>query len=193
MFGLVYSGEQPKIYLTDREKTFYSNKYTSDKPILLIQTNGGAQTDLKYSWARDIPFNTVNRVLKAFRSEYNIVHIKREDQLGFEGTYPVSDNFRSLCVLISMSQKRLFMDSFAQHVAAGMNLPSTVCWISNKPEVFGYNLHNNLIHNPFTVKPELKNAYLGKFNISGDLLEFPFNNEDEVFDVESIIQSIKTT
>ena len=83
------------------------------------------------------------------------------------------------------------MDSFAQHVAAGMDLPSTVLWIANKPEVFGYGLNNNIMSNPFTVKPELRNAYLGKFNIGGDLLEFPYNSEDEIFNVKDIVDSIK--
>ena len=191
LFDIKYNGEQPKIYLTDREIKFYENKFTSDKPVFLLQSNGGSPSDLKYSWARDLPYSTTVKVLDAFRQDYNIVHIKREDQLSFEGTYPVTDNFRSICVLISKSTKRLFMDSFAQHVAASMDLPSTVCWIANKPEVFGYDIHSNIVSNPFTVKPELRNAYLAKFNISGDLLEFPYNNEDEMFNVDQIIDSIK--
>jgi hypothetical protein len=32
---------------------------------------------------------------------------------------------------------------------------------------------------------------LQQFNIAGDLLEFPYNNEDEIFDVDKIIESIK--
>ena len=193
MFGIAYDGEQPWIYLTDREKTFFSSKYVSDKPVLLLQTNGGAPSDLKYSWARDIPYQTVVDVINVFKNEYNIVHIRREDQIGFESTYPVTDTFRSLCVLISMSQKRLFMDSFAQHVAAGMKLPSTVCWVTNKPEVFGYGIHSNVLPNPYTATPELRNAYLGKFNIAGDLIEFPYNSENDIFNVNEIINSIQKT
>jgi hypothetical protein len=83
------------------------------------------------------------------------------------------------------------MDSFAQHVAAGLGLASTVCWIANKPEVFGYTAHDNIIHNPFTKKPELRNSFLGKFNIGGDLLEFPYNSENEIFNSQDIIDSIK--
>ena len=191
LFGLKYSNEQPKIYLTQREINFFKDKFNSDKPILLMQPNGGGDSNLKYSWARDIPFKLVNEIIEEFREKYNVVHIKREDQISYENTYPISDTFRALCVLISMSSKRLFMDSFAQHVAAGMDLPATVLWITNKPEVFGYNLNNNIISNPFTVKPELRNAYLGKFNIGGDLLEFPYNNENEIFNTQDIIDSIK--
>jgi ADP-heptose:LPS heptosyltransferase len=191
LFNVPYNEEQPKIYLTDREKKFFSTKYTSDKPILLLQTNGGALSDLKYSWARDIPIVVVQEIINAFKDEYNIVHIKREDQIGYEGTVPITDTFRSLAVLIQNSDKRLLIDSFAQHTAAAMNKPSTVCWIVNSPNVFGYSLHSNIIANPFTIKPELRNSYFSKFNITGDLIEFPYNVESEIFNTKEIIESLK--
>ena len=72
-----------------------------------------------------------------------------------------------------------------------MELPSTVCWVANSPTVFGYKIHNNIIANPFTVKPELKNSYFGKFNIAGDLIEFPYEHEDEIFNANEIIKSIE--
>jgi len=191
MLDVPYSGEQPKIYLTGREIQFFENKFMSDRPILLLQTNGGAQTEHKYSWARDIPSSVAIKVINHFKLEYNVVHIRRDDQNQFEGTFGVSDSFRALCVLINMSTKRLFIDSFAQHVAASMSLPSTVCWISNLHKVFGYTIHNNILANPFTTKPELRNSYFGKFNIAGDLLEFPYNHEDEIFNIDQIIKSIE--
>ena len=191
MYDVPYNGEQPKIYLTGREVKFFENKFTSDRPILLLQTNGGAQTEHKYSWARDIPSSVAIKVIDHFKLEYNVVHIRRDDQNQFEGTFGVSDSFRALCVLVSVSSKRLLIDSFAQHVAASMSLPSTVCWVANSPKVFGYTMHNNILANPFTTKPELRNSYFGKFNISGDLLEFPYNHEDEIFNVDQIIKSIE--
>lgn len=191
MFGVKYNGEQPKIHLTAREEKFFSTKFTSDRPLLVLQTNGGAQTEHKYSWARDIPSSVAVKVIDHFRADYNIAHIRRDDQLQFDGTFGVSDTFRALCVLISMSSKRLLIDSFAQHVAASMGLPSTVCWIANSPVVFGYKIHDNILANPWTNKPELRNSFFGKFNIAGDLLEFPYNNEDEIFDVDKIIKSLE--
>ena len=187
-----YNGEQPEVFINERERTFFQEKYKSDKPILLLQTNGGAeQQQVKYSWARDIPRHVVEAVVKEFIGEYNIVHIKREDQYGFEGTFPVTDNFKGIAVLIEMSAKRLFMDSFAQHTAAGLNKPSTVLWIANTPKVFGYEIHQNILANPFTEKGDLKNSYFGKFNIAGALEEFPYNNELEIFDIEKVIESLK--
>lgn len=182
----------PKIYITEREKTFFASKFVSETPILLIQTNGGAQgQELKYSWARDIPTSVVQAVIEEFKNTHNIVHMRREDQIGYEFTTPVSDNFRALCVLISLSEKRLLMDSFGQHAAAALNKPSTVLWIANTPVVFGYDVHDNILANPSTKKPELRHAYFQKFDIAGNLLEFPYNNESEMFNVDKVIASIK--
>lgn len=192
LFNVPYNNEQPKIYLNDREVNFFKKKFQSDKPIFLLQTNGGAFSDQKYSWARDIPSSVAVQIIDTFKDEYNIVHIRREDQIGFANTTPIMDSFRSLCVLTALSSKRLFMDSCSQHTAAAMGLSSTVCWIGTNPDVFGYEIHDNIKSNPFTNKPELKNSYLQKFNIIGDLLEFPYNNESEIFDIEKIISSLKS-
>jgi hypothetical protein len=192
LFKVPYNNEQPRIYLNDREIGFFKNKFQSDKPIFLLQTNGGALVDQKYCWARDIPSSVAVQIIDAFKDEYNIVHIRRDDQMTFANTTPVMDSFRSLCVLTALSSKRLFMDSCSQHTAAAMGMPSTVCWIGTNPDVFGYAMHDNIKANPFTVKPELKYSFLQKFNISGDLLEFPYNNESEIFDVKKIIKSLKT-
>ena len=182
----------PKLYITERERIFFSQKFYSDRPILLLQTNGGAQgQDLKYSWARDIPSNVVQSVIEEFKNQYNIVHMRREDQIGYEGTLTISDNFRALAVLIELSNKRLLMDSFGHHAAAALNKASTVLWVANTPVVFGHDIHDNIVANPLTKKPELKHSYIQKFDITGNLLEFPYNSESEIFDVDKVIASIK--
>lgn len=191
MYNLPVVSMKGELFLNKREIDFFSKRFTSDKPIFLMQTNGGVPNDMKYSWARDIPSNVIKEVINEFKDEYNIVHIKREDQLGYEFTSPVTDSFRALCVLISLSSKRLLMDSFAQHAAAAMDLSSTVLWIANSPDVFGYDVHTNIVANKETHIPELRNSYFSKYNISGDLVEFPYNNEEEIFNTETIIKSLK--
>jgi len=191
MYDLPYNNERPKIYLTQRETDFFATKYASDKPVLVLHTNGGASSELKYSWARDIPSCVVSEIIKTFKKDYNIVHIKREDQVGYQDTVPLTDNFRSLCVLLQNSTKRLLIDSFAQHTAAALIKPSTVCWIVNKPKVFGYDIHDNILCEKFTKRPELRSSYLSKFNIGGDPMEFPYHSETEIFDIDKIIESIK--
>jgi hypothetical protein len=191
MNGLKYNNEMPEVFLTKRELEFYQNKYRSDKPILLMQTNGGANADLKYSFARDLPSGVVSKIVETFASEYNIVHIRREDQIGYNNTTPITAGFREILALTLLSSKRLLIDSFLQHACAALNMSSTVCWITNSPKVLGYEMHKNILAKPFNNQPELKNSYLAKFNIGGDPVEFPYQSEDDIFDVNEIIESLK--
>lgn len=192
IFGLNYDGEKPEIFLTEREVEFNRAKFQSEKPILLMQTNGGANNQaIKYSWARDIPTSLVQSVIEHFKEKFHIVHIRREDQIGYADTTPVTDNFRSMVTLISLSQKRLFMDSFAQHTAAALNLPSVVLWIANTPVQFGYQIHNDILANPHTTSSELKNSYLSKYDISGDPVQYPYRSESEIFDVAKVIEALE--
>jgi hypothetical protein len=193
MFGITPPEDTtPELFLTDRELNFFKHRFISDKPILVLQTNGGVGgQELKYSWARDIPSCVVMEVIEEFKEKYNIVHIRREDQIGYEGTISVTDSFRSLAVLLELSDKRLLMDSFAHHAAAALKKPSTVLWIANSPVVFGHEIHDNIMALPETHKPELRNSYLSKYDIAGNPVEFPYNSESEMFDVATIIESIK--
>jgi len=192
MFNIKYDGEEPKLYLSDREKQYYGRLYATQKPMFVIQTNGGAENqELKYSWARDIPVKVAQQVVNAFKDEYDILHIRRDDQITLQHTIPVNADFRSLFGLISLSEKRLFMDSFGQHTAKALGLDSVVCWIANTPVQFGYENNVNILANKETVKPDLKSSFLQKYNIGGSLVEFPYNNEDEIFNVDEIIEALK--
>jgi hypothetical protein len=183
----------PELYITQREIDFYSERFFSDKPIFLLQTNGGAVgQESKYSWARDIPKITAESVIEEFRSTHNIVHVRREDQMALENTIPIHDTFRALVVLASLSDKRLLIDSFIQHVCASIQLPSTVCWVVNKPEVFGYPLHTNIMSKAFTSDFDLKNSFYSAFDILGKPEEFPYLHEGEIFDTDTIIISLKS-
>lgn len=192
MFGLEYDKDIPlKLSLTTRERDMYQKKYQSDKPIMLIQPNGGFNAEIKYAWSRDLPYRTVCSIVEEFRSTYNIIHIKRDDQMSYEHTFPITHGFRDVLSLMMLSEKRLFIDSFCQHAASALGLSSTTCWIGTSPKVFGYDLHDNIKANPETKKAELKGAVFNRFNIGGDPLEFPYNSEDDIFDVNAIIDSLK--
>lgn len=191
LFGLEYKGEKPRIYLNERELMYYRSKIQTDKPLIIMQTNGGAENQAsKYSWARDIPAHVIMRVIEHFAPTHNILHIRRDDQPSFPNTFQLKDEFRAIAAILPLAEARLFMDSFAQHTAKAFDVPATVLWVANKPNVFGYDIHDNIESNPFTVEPDLRNSYLGRFNIQGDPLEFPYRNEDEIFAVEPIINSI---
>ncbi len=192
MNGIPYNGELPELFLNHKEKTSFGKLFESPKPILVLQTNGGMpnQTD-KYSWPRDLPYNTAQQVVNAFLPTHNVVQIRRKDQPVLQNVYPVESGFRQLAVLIAMSDKRLFIDSFAQHTAAALGLPSVVCWVANVPSQFGYEMHTNIMANEPTLEPELRNAVLSKYNTNGPETEFPYNNEEEIFDAETLIEALR--
>ena len=191
MYDLPFVQKHGELFLTQREKDFLGKGYVSEKPIFLIHANGGANDEQKYSWARDIPSNVVNKIIDEYSKDYHVVQMRREHQIAYDGASSVLDSFRHLLVLMLLSEKRLFIDSFSQHAAAALNLPSTVLWIAHNPDVFGYEIHNNIQALPHTIKPELRGSYFSKFNMIGDPVEFPYNNELEIFDVNQIIKSFK--
>ena len=191
LYGLEYQDEFPEFYITQRELETFQKQVQVDKPILLMQTNGGGDANKKYSWARDLPVNTVLKVIEEFKNSHTIFHVRREDQIGYQGTVQLTGQLRQILAISMLSDKRLVIDSFMQHALAALKLPSVACWVVNKPRVFGYGLHTHIMAQPFTTNPELRNAYLGKFNIGGDELEFPYNNENEIFNADEIIKALK--
>jgi len=190
MNGVAYNGEMPEIDINEREFLYYNNKYTSNKEIMVIQTNGGGQCDVKYSWARDIPYSIGQSIINEFASRYTIYHIRKEEQLSFENTIPVHETYKGIATLIARSKKRLFIDSFCQHTAMALGLKSTVLWIANSPKVFGYELHDNILANQENKTPDLRHSLFTKYNIGGALIEFPYQNEKDIFNIDSIIASL---
>lgn len=191
MNGIQYNGELPTVILNEREVNYFLNKLNTDKPIMVLQTHGGANNqEVKYSWARDIPRNVILSVIEEFSSRYAICHIRREDQIAFDNTIHVSDAFKGMATLIARSEKRLFMDSFAQHTAAALGKKSTVLWVCNKPEVFGYNIHDNIKANPENARPDLRYSMFTKYNIIGVPYEFPYVSESDIFNVDAVIASL---
>ena len=191
MFGLNYNYEQPEIYLTQPEIDNFTPFYKTDKPILAMQPHGGPMGQgYHYSWTRDIPDPIVVDLINYYKDDYTIIHIKREDQKVFDDTLQALDNFRSIAILLLLSKKRLFIDSFAQHLAASLNLKSTVCWISTKPKIFGYSIHDNILANPFTKDPLIDHAIYQPFELSQTIHTIPYNDLNEVFNIEKITNSI---
>ena len=191
-WGVEYQGETPQIYLTQSEVDYFKPFYQTEKPILAIQPNGGPQNQgFNYSWTRDIPEPTVLKVIEEFESTHTIVHIKREDQKKYPNSLHALDGFRSISILLQLADKRMLIDSFAQHLATAFNLPSTVCWVTTKPEVFGYELHNNIKANKFTLPVDFPNNLYQPFALSQDISSCPYQKLEDVFNVDEIIKSLK--
>jgi len=186
MLGFQYTGENPRLFLNYPEIYENAKKFQRNKPILALQTNGGGEGN-GYSWARDIPDFLAKDLIEKLKDKYHIFHISRPDQLSFEHTEKINGNWRDIFCLIGLSQKRLLIDSFAQHAAAALGLPSVVCWIGTHPDRLGYNIHRNIL-----AKDQSK---IFTHNIDGIVLEKEFvglphqcnYNISEAFNKEEIL------
>lgn len=189
--GVKYNGEQPEIVLSKGEKDYFSPFYKMDKPIMAIQPNGGAaEQPLKYSWTRDIPEVIMNEVINHFKKDYAIVHIKREDQIIYNDTIGALDSYRSIAILLTLSQKRLLIDSSAMHIATALKLPSTVTWMGTNPKIFGYDMHTNIVANDPDMVTNLDNPYFQKYALFEDIARCPYSNLNKIYNIEDIIKSL---
>jgi hypothetical protein len=191
MYGLTYEGEKPELFISNAEKQYFQSFYKLDKPIMVIQPNGGAiNQPLKYSWTRDIPQPIMQDIINYYSKDYAILHVKREDQLIYENTFQALDSFRSIAVLLSMSTKRLLIDSSVMHIATALNLPSVVTWVGTNPKMFGSDIHTNIIANEPTKKPNLDHRHYSKYLLFQDISTIPYNDLYEVFDTQKIVDAI---
>ena len=193
LFGLDYNNETPEITFNFRQQQIAKNKWQREKPVMVIQTNGGPLQDQPhpYSWTRDIPYNVAQEIVNHFSQYYHIIQICRDKSnvlTGVEAHFEPMSNME-LFSLLAFSQKRLLIDSCLQHAAAALKLPSTVLWVGTSPKVFGYNIHNNIVAQlPETVK--LPDSYLFDYNFNGSVHECPMFDTN-IFNINEIIEIVK--
>jgi len=190
MFNVPYDGYKPELYLNPRELEIAKDKIKPDsRPIMLLQTHGGGgQQYSKKSWYRDMPIEIAQKLVNYFSKSYRILHIKNPDQPNLQGVEPLNLPLRELYAVFPLSTKRLFIDSFAAHAAAALNLQSTVCWIGNSPQVFGYEEHINILPNANIINNFNKFSYMND-DISGMIQQFPYDTVN-LFDINQIIEAV---
>jgi len=128
--------EEAKVFIKDFEK-----------PLFVVQTNGGAHQG--YAWTKDMPLTEVVEVLNGFVKDYTIVHLRASGQLQIDGIPHTEQlSIRQCIALMSLSKKRLFIDSVYQHAAVALGLESVVLWVATTPDQFGYDFNNNIISHP---------------------------------------------
>lgn len=189
MYGIKWDGEKPEMYFTNLEFDFLSQTINKSKPIFMIQPFGGAaQQGHKYSWARDLPPQIAQSIVDEMSKDYRVIQVRRDDQIGLNNCEYLSMNPRQLAMAIMLSDKRLFIDSYMQHAAASLSLPSTVVWIVNSPDVLGYKTHNNIVSN-FN-NGEIRNSMYEAHDILGDPINLA-NIPNDLFDVKKILETLK--
>lgn len=197
LYGLTYNGEKPQLVFNLRERQLANVLWTSDKPIMVLQSSGGlydSEDPVRYKWTRDIPVELMNKVVEEFSPYYNVFQVTRKNGLVANQSIPVNQPYSvmELATILMRSEKRVLIDSVLQHAAAALELPSTVLWVGTDPKLFGYDLHNNIVaHSPPDLK--LPDSYLFDYNFEGVTHECPYKSEDEMFDTDAVIDAIKRT
>lgn len=198
LYNLEYSGELPEIKFNFRQEQFNQNLWARNKPIMLIQTNGGPMKGqpYPYSWTRDIPPYLYDPIINEFSDFYHIIQVcGNEIQAINDPRVEVVNQALSnmeLFGLIQKSTKRLLIDSSLQHSAVALNKPSTVLWVGTSPTVFGYDFHTNIKANLNDDNFGLPNSYLFDYNFNGLLHECPIEDQRTLFDVQEVINSLKS-
>jgi hypothetical protein len=192
VYGLEYRGELPELVFNLRQKQYGINKWKRDRPVMVIQTNGGPLTDqpYPYSWTRDIPYSTAQDLVYHFSNDYHIIQIARNEANKLNGVEFINEPMSNmeLFSLLLLSQKQILIDSALQHASAALGKKSTVLWVATSPKVFGYEMHNNIQATlPQDVK--LPDSYLFDYNFNGAIHECPLL-DDNIFDINEIIASV---
>ena len=195
LLGLEYTNQTP-VLLPNLVQQRMTIQWQREKPIMLIQTNGGPLDDNRiYNWTRDMPVGISSLIVNEYSKDYHIIQICRNEKEaipGVEAIYQPLSNFE-LITALAVSQKRVLIDSSLQHAAAALNLPSTVLWVGTSPKMFGYDMHSNIIANPPKYKPKLINSYLFDYSFEGSPTQCPYANVLEMSDLEKLNESIKNT
>ena len=124
-----------------------SMKWQREKPILLIQTNGGPlNSNLEYSWTRDIPYMIAKQIAEKYQETHHIIQVCKPSSLKIDGAEIIDQQTQAmdLFALLAVSDKRVLIDSCLQHAAAALNLQSNVFWIGTSAKNFGYSIHKNI-------------------------------------------------
>lgn len=197
MYGLKYDGELPKVKFNTLQFNLSKNFWAKKKPIMVIHTNGGLMSlDAKpYAWTRDMPFDIAQQLVDHYKKDYHIYQVTKINSKKLEGAdhiFAANNQVLSTLEFFSLmlhTKKRILIDSSLQHVAAAINLKSTVLWNGTSPKVFGYDIHDNICTDvPYDFK--LPGSYLFDFDFNGNELEYPFSEDVKLFDINKIIESV---
>jgi hypothetical protein len=198
MYGVKYNGEQPMLRINPEQrraiKNFYEPQF-EEKPLLLMQTNGGLFTNEKpYCWSRDMPIDVAQKVAKHFKKTHFVMQITRPNSPKIEGAFVRSEQLSNteLVGILELTNKRLLIDSSLQHAAAAFQLPSTVLWNATSSVIFGHKLHDNIQAKAKPTK-SLPGSYLFDYQFDGNENEFPYEEGDlkDLFDIDRIIASLE--
>jgi hypothetical protein len=193
VFNIPYSGEKPELKFNLRQLQYSNAIWRRQRPIMVIQTNGGPMVDqpYPYSWTRDIPYGVAQELVNHFAKDYHIIQIARNDENKLQGVEFVNRQMSNmeLLSLLLHSSKEILIDSALQHASAALGKSSTVLWVGTSPQIFGYPQHKNIVAS-FPKEVKLHDSYMYDYNFNGEIHECSLMDEN-IFDLKEIISSIE--
>lgn len=191
--GLSYNGEEPSIKFDaltlNASNAQWANYGT--RPYMVLQTNGGAyNSNLPYSWDRDIPMDIAQQIVNRYKGNYHIYHVTNQNGYVLHGVERVvwQDDLKLFLSILIYAQKRVLIDSSLQHAKA-MGLPSVVLWNLNDPSSLGYDIHINIKADlPLTYRNRY--AILSKMYIEEVPPPCPYEVLENIFEAERVFDAI---
>ena len=187
ILNLSYQNQLPRIYVNASHKQLV-DKWFRNKPILLIQTNGGGLESSGYNWTRDMPIEISQNIANRWMDTHHIIQVCNPNSPQIMGAEVISSHMSNmeLFSLIAASDKRLLIDSSLQHAASAFNFSSIVLWIGTDPMVYGYNVHTNIKAKTPQNNIKLINSYLFDYEFSNNPYECPYFDAFEMFNPDII-------
>lgn len=193
LYDLEWQGEEPVLRFNLRQMQVGINRWRRNKLVLVLHTNGGPLSNqpYPYSWTRDMPPFLGQQIVNATKDKYHIIQICRNEANALQGVEVVTEQMSNLELfyLLTMSEKRILIDSCLQHAAAALKAPSTVLWVGTSPTVFGYEIHTN-IKAKFSDEVKMPDSYLFDYDFNGRIHECPILDPEAMFDLSEILASI---
>ena len=192
LLGIEYTNQYPVLNFNLVQQRL-ANMWKREKPVLVIQTNGGPfNSNLIYSWTRDIPFDVALMIAEKYSKTHHIIQVCKPSSRKLPNVEVLDEQMSpmEIFLLLAIADKRILIDSCLQHAAAALNVESTVFWIGTSPKNFGYVLHNNIVANPPTNVTKMIDSYLFDYSFDGVTHECPYFTIEEMFNVADVIKNI---
>ena len=192
LLNVEYNNELPELFITPAEEYQLLSRVKTDKPIMVIQPFGGGNKNIPYSWNRDIPIHQAQSLVNIFAKDFNVYQMSTKEQPTLQNAIKMEMNARDCLALLKYSNARVLIDSFGQHACAALGKKAVVCWITNKPEVFGYKFNTNIVADTSKCKfVHNIDSGLVKYSFGGERsYDYPFPTMD-VFDLNSIVDGVR--
>lgn len=186
--------ENPKLYLTQKEKEQAKKVYDQLKPFILIQMTGG-QSPVTFDENNQAQYNTQEAIKRNYPNYKELVQAMHEKYPDYNivryalPNEPMPDELTDIIKTIEPVPFKLYhdivkeadavvcIDSSLQHIASTAEKQAIVIWGDTAPEHFGYDLHINLREENINKTP-----YFKPLGPSNSHVEFP--------EVETIMEEL---